>query len=135
MADGLGVKPVKIPKALGACADLLYEVRQRRLEADKLAAAWKEQEQRIIDHVVDNLPKESSGAMGKGYMVRVITKQKPQVKDWDAFWEYVRKNKAYDLLQKRISDGAVQDRLMDKKKLPGVELFTAVTVSLTKVPK
>lgn len=120
------------PKSMAACADLLYLKRTARLAADKSAAELKLQEQALIDHIIDNLPKDSGGAVGKTHKVIVITKIKQQVKDWDKFWAYVAKNKRYDLVQKRISDAAVQELIDDKKKVPGVEPFTAVTVSLTK---
>lgn len=124
---------MKYPKSMGACADLLYTLRTKRLDLDKLAAAAKEQEQVLIEHIINTMPKDDAGGVGKTHMVRVVVKQKPQVKDWPAFYAYVKKTNGFDMLQKRLSEGAVQERLDDKKKLPGVEMFNAVTVSLTKV--
>lgn len=120
------------PKSLGACADLLYEKRQTRLAADKAAAALKEEEQALVNHIIDTLPKDSGGAVGKTHKVIVLTEVKQQVKDWDLFWPWVAKNKAWDCLQKRISDGAVQARIDAKKVVPGVEPFNVVKISLTK---
>lgn len=131
----MAAKPKAFPKSLGACADMLYDLRQARLELDKQAAAAKAEETRLIDHIIEKLDKESDGAIGKHHMVRVITKSKPQVKDWPAFQAYVKKHDAFDLFQRRLSEQAVMDRLEDpknRKGLPGVELFHAVTVSLTK---
>lgn len=121
-----------LPKSMAACADLLYIKRQARLAADKVAAVLKLEEQAIIDYIIDRLPKDSGGAVGKHHKVIVYTEQKQQVKDWDKFWAYVAKTKRFDLVQKRISDNAVQDLIDDKKKVPGVEPFTVVKVSLTK---
>jgi GTP-binding protein EngB required for normal cell division len=124
------------PKSMGACADLLFDMKAKRLDLDKAAAAAKAEETALINHIIDKLDKESSGAAGKHHRVQVITKQKPQVKDWAAFYAYVKKNDAFDLLQRRIGEQAVMDRLEDpknRKGLPGVEMFQAVTVSLTKV--
>lgn len=120
------------PKSMAACADLLYVKRSARLTADKIAAELKEQEQALIEYIIDHLPKDSGGAVGKTHKVIVITKIKQQVKDWDKFWAYVAKNKRFDLVQRRITETAVQELIDDKKKVPGVEPFTAVTVSLTK---
>lgn len=124
---------VKYPKSMGACADMLYVMRSKRLAADKVAADLKATEQALIEHIINTMPKDDAGGVGKTHMVRVVTKQKPQVKDWPVFYAYVAKTKSFDMLQKRLSEQAVQDRLDDGKKLPGVELFNAVTVSLTKV--
>lgn len=131
----MAAKPKAFPKSLGACADLLYDLRQARLELDKKAAEAKSEETRLVDYIIAKLDKESNGAVGKHHMVRIVTKRKPQVKDWPAFQAYVKKNDAFDLFQRRLSEQAVMDRLEDpknRKGLPGVELFNAVTVSLTK---
>lgn len=124
---------MKYPKSMGACADLLYKLRSERLALDKEASAAKEVEQALIEHIINTMPKDDAGGVGKTHMVRVVTKQKPQIKDWEVFYAYVSKNKAFELLQRRISDTAIQERLDDGKKVPGVEMFNAVTVSLTKV--
>lgn len=123
----------KLPKSMAACADLLYEKRQARLAADKVAARLKLDEQVLIDHIIDNLPKDSRGAIGRHHMVKVVTDQKPVVKDWEAFYKYIARTKKFELLQKRLGEGAVQEILDDGKTVPGVEKFTVVKVSLTAV--
>lgn len=126
----------KLPKSMGACADLLHDTRSARLEADKYAAALKSEEERIKAHIIDNLDKNSTGAAGKHHRVQVIIKPKHRVdpEHWDSFYAYVAKNKAWDMLQKRISEDAVAERVNNSRaKIPGVEKFNAVTVSLTKV--
>lgn len=125
---------MKIPATIGACADLLYKIRQERLKLQKEVEALEAQEHELREHIIATLPKsEASGVQGKVARVSVVTKDIPQVKDWNVFYEYVRKNKAFDLLQRRLADKAVKDRLEDGKKLPGVELFRATTVSLNKI--
>jgi hypothetical protein len=129
---------MKMPKSMGACADLLYDTRQKRLEADKAAAELKAKEQEIKLHIIDNLSKDTTGAAGKHHRVQVVRKWKPRVDPtkWDRFFNYVAKNQRFDLLQKRISDTAVAELIetLPKSKLPpGVEKFDFVDVSLTKI--
>lgn len=124
----------KFPKALGACADRLYELRQKRLdmqkEVDKVAA----EESALKEHIINTLPKsEASGVAGKLARVTVITKVVPQVKDWDAFYKYVKKTGQFDLMQRRITDGAIKERWEAGKEIPGVEHFNAISVSINKV--
>lgn len=128
-------KAIKYPKSMGACADLLFDLRSKRLELDKAAAEAKEAETALINHIIEKLDKESTGAAGKHHQVRVITKQKPQVKDWPSFYAYVKKNGRFDMLQRRLSETAIMDTLENPKvkSIPGVEMFNAVSVSLTKV--
>ena len=131
----MAAKPVKYPKSIGACADLLYKLREERLALDKKAAEAKSAETALINHIIDNLDKESTGAAGKTHMVRVVTKQKPQIKDFEKVWAWAVKNKRPDIFQRRLSEQAVADTFAQprSKGIPGIDFFNAVTVSLTKV--
>jgi len=122
---------MKFPKSMSACADLLYDLRQERLAADKVAAKLKGDEQALIDHIIDNLPKDSGGAVGKHHKVEVYTDQKLVVKDWDELYKYIKRTGKFELLQRRLGEGAAQELVDDRKKVPGVEPFTVVKISLT----
>lgn len=124
----------KFPKSMGACADLLFKLREKRLKLDKEAAAAKAEEQELINYIIDNLDKDSAGAIGKTHKVKVVTKQKPQIKDFDALSKWVKKTGRFDVFQRRLSEQAIMDTLAQPKSkgVPGVELFNAITVSLTK---
>lgn len=124
----------KFPKTLGACADQLYLLRQKRLEAQKGVDAIAEDETALRDHIIETLPKsQASGVAGKVARVTVVTKDVPQVKDWTKFYAYVAKTKQFDLLQRRLAEGALKERSEAGIKVPGIEVFHAVTVSLNKV--
>lgn len=125
---------MEFPKSMGACADLLFTLREKRLAADKAAAALKADETALIKHIIDNLDKESSGAIGKHHKVRVVTKKKPQIKNFEELTKWVKKTGRFDVFQRRLSDQAIMDTLANPKvkSVPGVEMFNAVTVSLTK---
>lgn len=127
------VAKLKIPKTIGACADLLYKMQQERLALDKVVEAMKANETALKNHIIDTLPKGDTGAAGKTHQVRVVTEDVPQAENWEEVYEYVRKNKAFDLLQRRLNGKAVLDRIEDGKKIPGVKMFRAVKLSLTKV--
>lgn len=124
----------KIPKAMGAVADLLYSTRKKRLELQKQVDELQSQETALKDHIIATLPKsQASGVAGRLARVAVESKEVPTVEDWDAFHKYVAKNKRFDLLQKRISSEAVNEMLEDGVKLPGVRKFKATVVSINKV--
>lgn len=124
----------KFPKAMGACADHLYNLRQKRLEMQKEVDKLTAEESALKEHIINTLPKsEASGVAGKVARVSVVTKQIPQVKDWDAFYKHVKKTGQFDLLQRRLTDAAVKERWENGKEIPGVEHFNAVTVSLNKL--
>jgi hypothetical protein len=126
-------KTFKFPKTMGSCADLIYKLRKRRLDAQKVVDAIEAEEKALKAYIIDNLPKSNlKGATGSVANVRVVTKEIPQVNNWDDFYTFVRKSKRTDLLQKRLSEGAIQEILDSGKKVPGVGLFTAVSLSITK---
>lgn len=125
-------KPKPYPKSLGACADLLYDVRQKRLDLDKIAAAAKEEETRLVDHIIATLPKGDEGAVGARYRVTRNNKNIPQIENFEEFTKYVSKTKSWDMLQRRLSDTAVMARIDAGKTVPGIKMFTAVKLSLTK---
>lgn len=125
---------MKIPKTLGACADKLIALREKKA---KLAAAVKdiEKEERALkDHLIDNLPKsDAQGVVGKKAKVMIKSKQVPSVKDWGLLYKYIKRTNSWDLLQKRPSAPAWKARVEEGKRIPGVEAFTVVDVSITKL--
>jgi len=132
MADT--AKPFKFPKTLGACADKIYELRDKRLVAQKLVDAIEAEEKALKEHVINTLPKsEATGVAGKMARATVVTKKVPQVEDWEAFYKHIKKTGDFDLLNRAVSKSAVESRWEAKKVIPGVKAFTAVTLSITKV--
>lgn len=124
----------KFPKALGACADLLYQLRQKRLEMQKEVDKIAAEEAALKEYIINTLPKsEASGVAGKLARVTVVTKEVPQVEDWEAFYKYVKKTGQFDLLQRRVVDAAIKERWEHGEEIPGVKHFQAVTVSINKV--
>lgn len=130
--------PTKLPKSMGACADLLYDVKQARLAADKYALEIKAAEIAITNHIIDNLDKNSAGAAGKRYLAMVKRERKWKVnpEQWERFHAWIAKKGRFDLLQKRLSDDAIREVMTTEPKKnqpPGVEPLDVVKVSLTKV--
>jgi hypothetical protein len=124
----------KIPKTMGACADLLYSLREDRLALEKEADAISKNESLLRDHIINSLPKDdSTGTRGKIAQVTISTKVKPSPRDWSLIWKFIIKNKAYDLLQRRCNEAAVAARWEEGIEIPGMDKYNAVTVSCTKL--
>lgn len=122
---------MKFPNSMAACADLLYDLRQERIAADKAAAKLKADENALVEHIILSLPKDSGGAVGKHHKVETYNAEKLVVKDWDPLYAYIKRTGRFELLQKRLGEGAAQELIEDGKTIPGVEPFTIVKVSLT----
>jgi hypothetical protein len=123
----------KLPKTLGACADRLYELKDLKKQAKEAVDILEAEEKSIKEHIINSMPKTDSGAAGKYARVSVVTKQVPQLKDDAAFFAYVKKHNRFDLMQRRLADAAVKEMWDAGKEVPGIEAFTAVTISLNKI--
>lgn len=132
-------KKLKLPKNLGACADMLFDTKAERLRVQKMLALWEEQESELKDHIINNLEKsKDGGAVGQRYKAIIVRDQVPRIGDDKKFYQYVKKHSRFDFLQRRLNDKAVKETLEEmtpaqrKKGIPGIEMFGIVKVSLTK---
>jgi hypothetical protein len=124
----------KLPKTIGACADLLYQTRESRLDLQHDAKDLEAREKAIKEHLVNTLPKsETTGVAGKLARVAVTTDEVNQVEDWDKFYAYIKKTGFFHLLGRTIKQEAIDEILASGKKIPGVKKFPVVKVSCTKV--
>lgn len=124
----------KIPKTLGACADLLYQTREARYALQNQAKELEELESALKSHIIDTLPKsEASGVSGKLARVTVKEKVTPQAEDWEALHAYIKKNGAFELMQRRLNNAAIEERLEAGETVPGIVMFHNKTVSINKV--
>ena len=126
-------KKYKFPKTLGTCADKLYKLRDQKRLAQRVVDAVADEYRALSDHIINTLPKERlSGAQGKVGKVAVIVKEVPQYEDKREFFEYIKKEDRFDLMQGRLSSRAIQDMWEAGEDVPGIMKFNAVSVSLTK---
>jgi hypothetical protein len=133
-------KRAKLPKSLGLCVDMYHEARERRLEAKRCMEAFAEEEKRIFDHILDNIPKGDGGAVGKKFKAIRTEDTKYSIGDDEAFYAHIRKTKSFDLLNRAINQKAVRERLEDPKftkkfpgGVPGTKGFKVFGLSVTKV--
>jgi hypothetical protein len=132
--DALSSAPdLKIPKDLAEIPDLLDDIECARLRLQKKCEALKKMETTLEEHLIQNVPKsKAGGVVGQRMRAELYSKEIPRVEDWPKFYAHVAKTKEWDLLQRRVNDGAVKERWEAKKAIPGVGKFTAIKVSLTK---
>lgn len=127
---------MKLPTSLGATIDLLYALRAERLALGKTLKEMQEKETAIELHLMNNFAKgDLEGARGKVATASLKYTTVADVTDWDAYYAYVAKNKAWELLQKRVGITALRERWDAKKQVPGVEPKTITDISLTKASR
>jgi hypothetical protein len=123
-----------LPADQGALVDLLYRARERRLEMQRETERVERLENQIKNHFIETLSANSTGLAGRVARVQVETKAVPQIEDWDKFYKYVVKHKAFDLLQRRLNEGAAKERLeAGKGAKAGLTVFRAKKISVTKI--
>lgn len=124
---------MRIPKGVGACADLLGKLKAEKAELTKKMNKLDENYRAVKEYVIQTLPKSAAkGVSGKNFRATIKTKEVPSPKDWDKIYKHITRTKSFDLLQRRLSSTAVKDRWEDGKKIPGIESFTITDVSVTK---
>lgn len=123
------------PKAMGACADMLYQMRADRLAKKAEVDAMEADEKALKEHIIANLPKsEASGIAGRTARVTVTSDEVPQVKDWDKFYAHILKTKDFAYLNRALNKAhATEVRDNTGKLAPGLEMFDVIKVSCTKV--
>jgi len=125
---------LRLPKTIGGTIDAMFKNRQTQQEIGKQLSAAKEDYKALENHAFENFAKDNlEGGRGKLAQASISRKVVPQVEDWDTLYKYISRTKSFDLLQKRLSTMAVNQRWDDKKKVPGVDSFTKISISLTKV--
>jgi K+-sensing histidine kinase KdpD len=119
---------------LAALADRYYATKETRLAKQKEVDDLQAEETALKNELIASISKDNAtGVAGKLVRVTVVTKPKPQVKDWDAFLTHIRRRGAWDLLQRRPSETAIKARWEDGKTIPGVEVFNVVDLSVNKL--
>jgi len=130
----------KFPAKLGACIDLAYERREKRLiqqkEYDEEIAEMKKDEEAISEHIINTFNKsEIEGARGDVCTASISRSIYPTNVQWDKVYAWVKKTGAFEIFEKRISKGAFKERYEAGEKIPGVEAFEKMSLSLTKTKR
>ena len=124
---------MKMPTTLGACADLLYRMRAKRLAAESKVQVMKADEEALKAHLIGNLrADDAEGVLGKVAKVVVNSERVAKVESWDQFYQYIRTTGQFDLLQRRPADTALRERWAAEESVPGVVPFKVFKVSITK---
>ncbi len=127
-------KKFKMPRTAAQAADLLYQVREQRLAMQRDVDELAKVETQLKDFFINSLPKsDASGIAGRLARVQITTKIIPTVEDWDKLYAFVKKQNAFYLLQRRVSESAVKELWENNKQVPGVGQFLAPSVSCTKL--
>ena len=125
------MKPETTDMTLGQLVDYDYDLREQirglTEQVDELKAERKDVEARLIEMLdAQNLP-FAGGSLARAAITETVV---ANVRDWDLFYGYVRRAKAFHLLERRVANAAYRELLATKTKVPGTEPFTKRSIAL-----
>lgn len=124
-----------LPKdgSIGNLIDRLYERRASRLELEKSVEVAKKREQELHGEILAEFGQLGlSSARGVLATATRTTPRVPMLDDWVVLTRYVKRTGAFELLQRRLGQGAILERLDAGKTVPGIRIETVVKLTLTK---
>lgn len=86
-------------------------------------------EKKLLNIMADQ---EVDSARGRTAVAGIRSTLIPTIKDRSKFQRFVIKTRSWDLFQNRVSKEAWQARIEDGIKVPGIEVFKRVRLSITK---
>lgn len=118
---------------IGSMIDVLYDLRQQRLELSKTVDNLKAQETAAREEILAAL--DGMGcAKASGHQATCGVKEsiEPVPEDWEMIHNYIRIENRFDLIQKRLSAPAWRELRDSGLLVPGTSAVTVRDLSLTK---
>lgn len=123
----------KAETQLAKLADKYYEARSKRLVLKRECDAMEEKEKELKEALKQGLmAAKVQGVRGKVGYADLKDKDIFIVEDEEKFHAYIKKNNAWDMLQKKLVESAVAARFDDKKPVPGVKKDRVIVLSTGK---
>lgn len=116
---------------VGSMIDHLHVLREKRRQLEKeIEHINKEFSITEADLLRQMQAEGLEKAGGKFASASIVEAVKPTVEDWDLFYNYIKKNDYFHLLERRPSVTGCRELFETKGKIPGVVPFTIQKVSL-----
>jgi hypothetical protein len=113
-------------KEMAVLADAYWLTYQKRLAADKVAAALKVEESKLVAQILATLRSDEITSIG-GQLVQLSIDKEPEyvptISDYSKFCEFVLSSKDLSLLERRVSKSAVKERWDLGADVPGIIKF------------
>lgn len=122
-------KPAPLAQDIDKAFQLRDEYRALQQTADAAKARLNEAEGHVLARMRQEGLEKAAGTLGT---VSVSASEEPTVEPdgWPKVWTWIHKNKAYELLQKRISAPAWRDRKDAGITIPGTVAFVNVRLNM-----
>lgn len=120
-------------KEILAMAQEYDKLRAERLAIEKQAESVKERESELKRQIMDGLQAAKINSVGDTKKIyALVQKDEPVADDWKALYEHIQATGEFELLYRRINPAAIKERWELGIKVPGVQKFPALVLSITK---
>ena len=117
--------------SIGAKIDALFVLREKKRKHDEAIKELEKQMSALQQELITQMQAEGiSASKGRKASVSISTNVVPQVEDWDAFYEFIRKKRWFHLLERRPSTSGCRELFEKSGRIPGVVPFDKVTLNL-----
>ena len=105
------------------------EIRAAEEVVKKLKEDYNNLQEDLLSKMRDDKLEKISGTDGTA---SISVTEVANVTDWEKFYRYIARNKAYYMLQKRVADAIYRETLEERsgRAIPGVETFKKVRLNL-----
>jgi hypothetical protein len=121
---------------IGGLIDQLFDIREQKRKLESQISKLDESKSPLEAQLME-LMQTANVTQSRGRKASVTLKQTivPQVQDWDKFYAYIQRNKAFHMLERRPAAAAYREalELRKGKPVPGVIPFSRNTISLNAV--
>lgn len=118
--------------SLGALTEALWEAREKQRKLQKQLDALVEEREDLERRLIAAMDAQGSDQTRSTHATATISESvKPNVEDWDTFWAFIHRNKAYYLLERRPAAVAYRELMERRRKpIPGVTSFIKRSINL-----
>jgi len=114
--------------------DEMFELRTLKQDYESKAKKIKEQMDVLESAIINRLDiDETTMSRGKTASAILTETVVPKIDDWDSFYEYIKDNEAFHLLQRRPATTACRETLEAGEVISGISTFTKRSISLRKI--
>lgn len=114
--------------------DAYTHAREQRLKADKVSAELKLQENVYKSDIMRRMQETKQYALASTTTVLKYNLGKTAiVSDWKKLYAYIKRTGSFELLQRRLTVSAVQERWADNKQVPGVASFPVEDITISSI--
>ena len=116
---------------VGSMIDHLHVLREKRRQLEKEIENINKEYSLVEVDLLRQMQAQGLEKAGGQFASAAITDSvKPTVEDWDLFYNFIKKNDYFHLLERRPSVTGCRELFETKGKIPGVVPFTIQKVSL-----